>query len=107
MASKTHRSTHTARKLRKAIGIYLQRLRQQAGFTQLQVAEQMGYQYFTFVAQIEHGRSRVPPDDWTSWAVLYKQDPQTFSRRLLMHYDPHVYKACFSQGASGNDDESS
>lgn len=95
MASKTDRATTAAIKLRKQVGSRLQKVRQSLDLTQVQVAERLGYQYFTFVAQIEQGRSRIPPDDWTSWAKLYKQDPVAFSRMLLRHYDPHVYAACF------------
>lgn len=103
MPSKMDRSSSTAIKLRKKIGGHLQRLRQGVELTQVQVAERLGYQYFTFVAQIEQGRARVPPEDWMKWAKLYKQEPKAFSRTLLKHYDPHVFEACF--GSKGEENE--
>lgn len=95
MTSKSENQTEVSKALRKKVGTFLQRLRQAHELTQNDVANHLGYQYFTFVAQIEQGRSRIPPGDWNAWADLYGQDRREFARRLLKHYDPHVYSACF------------
>ena len=105
MASKTDRSSPTAQKLRKEVGKYLKALRQQKDLTQVAVSQALDYKYFTFVAQIEQGKSRVPPEDWGRWARLYGVDPETFGRRLLKHYDPHVYEICFMTGKKDLKDE--
>lgn len=47
---------------RREAGVWLRQLREERGFTQRQLAERVGIEYYTFVSQIEAGRGRIPAD---------------------------------------------
>lgn len=90
-----YRNTGGALKLRKHAGKYLQSCRKQAGLTQVEAAEAMGQKYFTFVSQLEQGRHRLAPEQWSFMANLYGQPVDRFAMTLLAFYDPHVYQCIF------------
>lgn len=85
------KTTPEAKKLREEGGQWLKSLRNAAEMTQVQVAEKLGYGYYTFIGQIEMGRSRIPPEDWDSWAKLYGVPRKRFAMTMLSFYDPRVY----------------
>jgi transcriptional regulator with XRE-family HTH domain len=45
---------------RKRGGQWLKTLREDAGLTQQKIAEQLNIDYYTFIAQIENGRVKLP-----------------------------------------------
>jgi DNA-binding XRE family transcriptional regulator len=47
---------------RKDAGNWLKKLRTDAGITQLAIAQACGYEYVTFISQIEAGKGRIPPE---------------------------------------------
>jgi transcriptional regulator with XRE-family HTH domain len=84
-----------AKTQRREAGAWLKELRQRAGMSQVQLAEQLGYKYYTFIAQVENGYGRVPTDGMEAWARALGVKPGTFARQLLSHYDPELYRLLF------------
>ncbi|MET0339044.1 MAG: helix-turn-helix transcriptional regulator [Caulobacter sp.] len=88
-----------ARVARKAAGRWLSAQREAAGLTQAEVAEQVGLRYYTFVSQVEGGYGRVPSEHFGSWAKALGHDPYAFTKVLLSHYDPDVFRLLFPDEA--------
>ena len=62
-------STADAKQLRKEAGRWLQGMRKKAGLSQIDLANQLGLKYYTFVSQVENGFGRVPSESMEAWAV--------------------------------------
>ena len=84
-----------ARLLRKQAGTWLKELRNQAGLSQVELAERLGLKYYTFISQVENGFGRVPTDAMEGWAVALGVPPPEFARRLLAYYDPELHRLLF------------
>jgi len=80
---------------RRDAGAWLKALRQRAGYSQIQLAERLGYKYYTFIAQVENGHGRVPTDGMEAWSLALGEPPATFARRLLSYYDPELHRLLF------------
>ena len=52
-----------------------------------------------YIAQLEAGRGRIPPDRYLHWAEALGVEPRYFVRTLLRYYDPVTYAILF-----GDDD---
>lgn len=91
-------NTQAAVKRRKQAGAYVRGLREHRGMTQVDLASALGYQYFTFISNIENGRSRIPPEDQRRWAETLGVPVKEFVKNLLRYYDPHVYAGLFGNG---------
>lgn len=81
--------------LRRQAGEYLKTLREEAGLTQLEVAKAVGLDNYTTVSQIERGTVRLPPERMDRWAKALRQDSRKFAGRLLVYYDPHMWRMLF------------
>jgi transcriptional regulator with XRE-family HTH domain len=84
-----------AKNMRRRFGAYVKGLRVDAALTQQQVAKALGYEYYTFVSQIERGFARVPPEDIQKWAKVLRVDVSEFAKRVLFFFDPYTYHAIF------------
>ena len=80
---------------RREAGVWLKALRQRAGMSQIQLAEVLGYKYYTFIAQVEYGHGRVPTEGLEAWAVALGEPPSAFARHLLSFYDPELHRLLF------------
>lgn len=80
---------------RREAGAWLKELRQRAGMSQIQLAERLGYKYYTFIAQVENGHGRVPTDGIEAWSRALDEEPSSFARRLLSFYDPELHRLLF------------
>lgn len=102
-----------ARQLRKQAGRYIKHLREDAGKTQMEVSKSLGYEYYTFISQVEQGTSRVPPESYESWAKVLEVPVKQFAKTLLAYYDPETFVAIFGKeqweiinGNNNNNNES-
>ena len=86
-----------AKQLRKEAGRWLQHQRKRAGLSQIQLAEKLGFKYYTFVSQVENGFGRVPSDSMEAWAVALGLLPAEFARHLLSFYDPELHRLLFKE----------
>jgi transcriptional regulator with XRE-family HTH domain len=80
---------------RREAGVWLKTLRQRAGMSQIQLAERLGYKYYTFLAQVENGHGRVPTEGLEAWALALDEPPSSFARHLLSFYDPELHRLLF------------
>ena len=88
-------STADAKQLRKEAGRWLQGMRKKAGLSQIDLANQLGLKYYTFISQVENGFGRVPSESMEAWSVALGLPPGEFARRLLSFYDPELYRLLF------------
>ena len=84
-----------AKKLRKKAGTWLKELRTRAGLSQIELAERLGYKYYTFISQVENGFGRVPTESLEEWARALGVYPSAFARELLSYYDPELHRLLF------------
>ena len=81
--------------LRKRAGAWLQAQRKAAGLSQIELAQQLGLKYYTFISQVENGFGRVPSDSMEAWALALGIAPSAFARELLAWYEPELHKLLF------------
>ncbi|WP_345774609.1 helix-turn-helix transcriptional regulator [Devosia sp. SD17-2] len=82
-----------AQVLRKQAGRYLKNLREQAGLTQRELAIAVGFDYHTFISQLERGHGRIPPGQYVAFADALDVRLSDFVRTLVRYYDPITYYA--------------
>jgi transcriptional regulator with XRE-family HTH domain len=68
------------------------------GLSQRELAELVGASPWTFVSQVETGRSSIMPEDYLAWAAALKMHPQEFVRGLLQFYSPVTHAILFGDG---------
>lgn len=84
-----------SKKLRKQAGDWLKELRVRAGLSQVELADELGFKYYTFVSQVENGFGRLPVDSMEAWANALNVDPSEFAKRLLSFYEPELYRLLY------------
>lgn len=89
------------KEMRKQAGRWLSARREAAGITQAQLAEQVGYRYYTFVSQVEGGHGRVPSEHFEQWADCISVPRQDFAKMLLRFYEPDVFRLLFPGDVAG------
>ena len=92
---KIARTEQQTKQLRKQAGAWLKELRGRAGLSQIQLAETLGFKYYTFISQVENGFGRVPTESLEKWARALGADPSSFARELLSYYDPELHRLLF------------
>lgn len=96
IASQRKTSSEESREHRLALGVWLRDLREEQGLSQRDLSDALGLDYYTFISQLENGRGKIPSSRYRDWAQALGQDPKSFVRKLLMHYDPVSYDILFS-----------
>jgi transcriptional regulator with XRE-family HTH domain len=81
---------------RREAGFYLKQLREATGLSQREIAALAGFEYYTFVSQIETGAAKLPPAQMKRYAEIVKAPPREFAITLLRHYEPHHYEMIFT-----------
>ncbi len=82
---------------RREAGAWLRHRREMRGFTQRQLAERVGIEYYTFVSQIEAGRGRIPADRYQKWADALEVEAKIFVKKMLHFYEPTTYQILFGE----------
>jgi transcriptional regulator with XRE-family HTH domain len=93
-------SAERAQELRKEAGRWLRELRMKRGLSQRGLAQKVRVEYYAFVAQLEAGRGRIPPDRYLLWAAALGVEPRKFVGTLMSLYDPVTYNIAFGPGES-------
>src|SRR5262245_27247230 len=93
------RSAKLTQQLRKLAGEWLRELRERRGLSQRRLAQMVGADYHTFIAQVENGRGRIPPDSYLVWAHALGVEPRGFVLALMSYYDPATYNIVFGDGS--------
>jgi transcriptional regulator with XRE-family HTH domain len=84
-----------SKQLRKQAGTWLKELRGRAGLSQIQLADVLGFKYYTFISQVENGFGRVPVESMEAWAKALDADPSNFAKYLLSFYEPELYRLLY------------
>jgi transcriptional regulator with XRE-family HTH domain len=90
-----NRPVPDSKQMRKEAGTWLKELRNRAGLSQIELAEQLKLKYYTFISQVENGFGRVPTESMEAWARALRQEPSAFAKKLLSYYDPEMYRLLF------------
>jgi transcriptional regulator with XRE-family HTH domain len=69
-------------KRRRDAGNWLRALRERRGLSQRELARRVGISYYTLIAQLEHGRGRIPSSQYLVWAQALGIEPDEFIRGL-------------------------
>lgn len=98
MAAKARRAetekadaSEVLRELRRQMGRVLKGWREARGFTQADLAADLGLKYYSFVSQVENGIGRIPQDLYVPWADALDVDRATFCWTVLQHIEPELY----------------
>src|SRR5215207_201065 len=59
----------SSKELRKKAGTWLKAKRQEAGLSQMDLAQKLGFKYYTFISQVENGFGRVPSESMEAWGL--------------------------------------
>jgi transcriptional regulator with XRE-family HTH domain len=81
------RSARRTHKLRTRAGAWLRELREARRLSQRDLADRVGAEFYTFIAQLETGCGRIPPERYFAWANALGVDPYEFIRTLTAYYD--------------------
>ena len=92
--------TSSLKQQRKQAGAWLKGLREEAGLTQMELANRLGFKYYAFVSQVETGFSRVPTEKIEAWARAVGADPTQFAQRLLAFYEPELHRVLYEVHSS-------
>ena len=84
--------------LRKQAGLWLREKREVAGLSQRELAGLLGFDYYTFISQIEAGRGKVPAERYEAYARALSVAPRDFALTMLRFNDPHTYGLIFGDG---------
>jgi len=100
MSLNPQKSIEQLHDLRKEAGLWLRGLREGKGFSQRDLAEETGTEYYTFVSQLETGRGRIAPENYLRWAKALGVEPKVFVRTLMQYYDPITHDILFPAHAA-------
>ena len=53
----------------------------------MDLAQKLGFKYYTFISQVENGFGRVPSESMEGWAAAIGVPAPEFARTLLSFYD--------------------
>ncbi|MBB6182424.1 helix-turn-helix domain-containing protein [Pseudorhizobium flavum] len=81
--------------LRASVGKWLRDKRIEAGLNQKELAARAGFEYYTFISQMETGRGRVPAERYEGYAKALGIDPKEFAMRMLYAYENSTYHLLF------------
>ncbi len=84
-----------SKRLRKQAGDWLKELRVRTGLSQIQLADVLGFKYYTFISQVENGFGRLPVESMEAWAKALNVEPSVFAKRLLSFYEPELNRLLF------------
>lgn len=85
-----------ALQLRREAGRWLKDKREEKKLSQRQLADLLGFEYYTFVSQLETGRGRIPPERYVDWANALGIEPRVFVKTLMRYYDSITFNILFS-----------
>lgn len=82
--------------LRQQAGVWLRERRTEAGLSQRALANHVGFEYYTFISQLESGRGKVPSDRYATYAEAVNVPAREFAITMLRYNDPDTYDLIFN-----------
>jgi hypothetical protein len=98
-AERGSKTSGEAKELRKTAGSWLKDQRRAANISQMELANKLGFKYYTFISQVENGFGRVPSESMEKWARALNIQPGLFARKLLAYYEPHLHRLLFEENS--------
>lgn len=89
------REVNDLAELRKQAGLWLREKREAAGLSQRELAAAVGFEYYTFISQIEAGRGKVPAERYAAYAKAVAVGARDFAMTMLRFNDPYTYGLIF------------
>ena len=89
------RAAPETKERRRQAGAWLKELRARAGLSQIQLAEKLGFKYYTFISQVENGFGRVPTESMEGWARALGIPPAEFAKQLVSFYEPELHRLLY------------
>ena len=80
----------------RELGAWLRQRREACGLSQRQLANLVGLDCYTTIAQLESGSGRIPPEKYRLWLAHMSMNERDFVLTLLSHYDPITYSILFT-----------
>lgn len=77
--------------LKQRGGQYLKQLREDAEFTQRELADKVGLKHYSFISGIENGNAVLPSDLYPIYAEVLGVPVKDFIKRMLMYNKPVIY----------------
>lgn len=93
-----------AKELRRRLGRWLKKRREERGMTQADLADALGLRYYSFVSQVENGLGRIPQDLYGPWAAALGLEAPDFGWTVLAHLEPGLYRMLSADPPPGPDD---
>lgn len=81
-----------AKELRRRLGRWLKKHREDQGLTQADLADALGLRYYSFVSQVENGLGRIPQDLYVRWSDAIGISHEDFGWTMLAHLEPGLYR---------------
>ena len=94
------RATELSSESRQAAGQWLKGLREQRGLSQSRLAGLIGSAHYTFISQLETGRSVIPSYYIAPLADALGCERSQFAKQLLQYSDPFMHAALFGDDAA-------
>src|SRR5690606_846795 len=94
-AQQTESTRQQNEQLRVDVGQWLRDRRTAIGLSQRELADLAGFEYYTFISQLETGRGRVPAERYEGYARALQLDPREFAMRMLQAYENTTYRLLF------------
>lgn len=91
-----HGQGEAAKLLRKEAGKRLKAMREAAGLTQRELAQKVGFEYYTMISQIEGGKTRMPPQQIAANAKAVQMPVKDFAKVIMQYYDPIMFEILFT-----------
>lgn len=88
------------KKARQRGGLWLRRLREDAGLSQRDLAKLIDIDFYTFISQVEIGKGRIPPEKYSVWSKALNVDPHDFAINIVKYYNPFLYDLLFPAGGT-------
>ncbi len=79
------------KELRRYLGTWLKKKRDEAGLTQTELAKKLGLKLHTSVSQVENGIGRIPQSLYHRWAFELGIDAEVFAITVIEHMEPGLY----------------
>lgn len=98
-AAPSEQSRQQNEQLRISVGQWLRDCRASLGLSQREIADIAGFEYYTFISQLETGRGRVPAERYEAYAKALQVDPREFAMRMLQAYENSTYRILFPSEA--------
>jgi transcriptional regulator with XRE-family HTH domain len=68
----------------------------------MELAERLGFKYYSFVSQVENGFGRMPTEKIEAWAQTLGVEPTQFAKTLISFYGPELHRLLYTAKLCGS-----